>query len=275
MSSNTQNKKKRGPVSAKTLNLLLAAAIVVMLIPFAIDLYLAKKDSESTDSVHTDASEVYVMDDAGILSNEEISRIKEAMLPITAHFPVAFATTANTDRTSASTYSLKLYNKTFDSRGGILFLIDLDTSDSDGRQLYLRVTDLSDKLTVAKCETITDNIYTYARDGKYCECARQCFLQAAAVLDDHAVPQPMKHMSNLLIAVCAALLGVFVTANLRTRTKTPGEVYLLDKNISKSVTLTNAHSRLVRQYTIKRQSSGGGGFSGGGGGGSHGGGHGF
>ena len=280
--SQEKKKKEIRVISNRTLNLLLAAAIAVMLLPFGRDAFLALRERTDPYTPQTDASLVTVMDDAGMLSDAETGKLKQDMLPVTAYYPAAFVTTADTGHTSAERYSLKIYNQVFGSGGGVLFLIDFDTADSDGRQLYIRVTNRSSKLTVAKCNTITDNIYTYARDGKYYECARRAFQQIYDVLDDRAVPQPMKHMSNLLIAVCLALIIVFTTANSRTRIKKPGEVYLLDKNISKSVQLENGSRRLVKQYRVSNASSGGGGgggFSGGGGGGggggSHGGGHGF
>ena len=277
-------KKERKPISNRTLNLLLLGAAVLLLIPFARDAFLALRERTNPYVPHTDASLVTVMDDAGMLTEAEIDKLEQDMLPVTAFYPVAFVTTNDTGHTSAESYSRRVYNQIFDSDGGVLFLIDFDTTDSDGRQLYIRVTNRSDKLSVAKCNTITDNVYTYARDGKYYECARRTFAQITDVLDDRAVPQPMKHMSNLLIAVCAALYIVFTTANSRTRIKKPGEVYLLDKNISKSVKLENGSRQLIKRYKHRNASSsgggGGGGFSGGGGGGgggggSHGGGHGF
>ena len=284
MSTQKTAKKERKPVSNRTLNLLLLGAVVLMLIPFAWDAFLALRERAHPYAPQTNASLVTVMDDAGMLTAAESDKLKQDMLPVTAFYPVAFVTTKDTDHTSAESYSRRIYNQIFDSNGGVLFLIDFDTTDSDGRQLYIRVTNRSSKLSVAKCNTITDNVYTYARDGKYYECARRTFAQITDVLDDRAVPQPMKHMSNLLIAVCAALYIVFTTANSRTRIKKPGEVYLLDKNISKSVRLEDGSRQLIKRYKQRNASyssgGGGGGFSGGGGGGgggggSHGGGHGF
>ena len=283
MSTQKTAKKERKPVSNRTLNLLLLGAVVLMLIPFAWDAFLALRERNHPYVPQTNASLVTVMDDAGMLTAAETDKLKQDMLPVTAFYPVAFVTTNDTDHTSAESYSRRIYNQIFDSNGGVLFLIDFDTTDSDGRQLYIRVTNRSSKLSVAKCNTITDNVYTYARDGKYYECARRAFSQITDVLDDRAVPQPMKHMSNLLIAVCLALFVVFTTANSRTRIKKPGEVYLLDKNISKSVRLEDGSRQLIKRYKQRNASysgsgGGGGGFSGGGGGGgggSHGGGHGF
>ncbi len=284
MSTQKTAKKERKPVSNRTLNLLLLGAVVLMLIPFAWDAFLALRERAHPYAPQTNASLVTVMDDAGMLTAAETDKLKQDMLPVTAFYPVAFVTTNDTDHTSAESYSRRIYNQIFDSNGGVLFLIDFDTTDSDGRQLYIRVTNRSSKLSVAKCNTITDNVYTYARDGKYYECARRAFSQITDVLDDRAVPQPMKHMSNLLIAVCLALFVVFTTANSRTRIKKPGEVYLLDKNISKSVRLEDGSRQLIKRYKQRNASyssgGGGGGFSGGGGGGgggggSHGGGHGF
>ena len=160
MSRQNKEKKTVKPVSNRTLNLLLAAAVVVMLIPFGIDVFLALREKNSTDILHTDPSAVTVMDDAGVLTDSETERLEKVMLPVTAYYPVAFVTTNSTGGTSAKSYSQKVYNRIFGSEGGVLFLIDFDTSDSDGRQIYLRVTNSSAKLSTAKCNTITDNVYT-------------------------------------------------------------------------------------------------------------------
>lgn len=285
-----QGKKKfKWNISRGKLRLLLAAAILLMLAPFAYDLFLSRKNAAEDAAGHTVYPEkVTVRDDAGILSEQEIEKLKADMLPVTEHFPVAFVSTKDTGGTSAPAYSLKMYNQIFGPEGGVLFLIDFDTNDSDGRQLYIRVTDRSTKLSAAKCDTITDNIFRDASRGRYYECASKGFYQINEVLSSRAVPQPMKHMSNLLISVCAALLIVFCWANAKTRIRRPGVVYQLDKNSRRDVTLVNAQKTLVstRRYRNSSSSGGGGGYSGGGGGysgggggggggGSHGGGHGF
>lgn len=284
MSAQNKPKKEIKPIPNRTLNLILAGAVVLMLLPFLWDAFLLLRERIAPNELRTDASRVFIADEALMLTDDEIVKLEKDMLPVTAFYPVAFVTTEDTQNTSAESYSRRVYNEIFGSEGGVLFLIDFDTTDSDGRQLYIRVTNDSRKLSVAKCNTITDNVYTYARDGKYYECARRTFAQITDVLDDRPVPQPMKHMSNLLIALCLALYLVFTTANARTRIRKPGEVYLLDKNTTKSVKLENGSKQLIKRYKHRNSSSsggggGGGGFSGGGGGGggggSHGGGHGF
>jgi len=287
--------RKAVRLSGRMLSLLLAVCLFILAAPFAYDLYLDRKNA-SEGTLPTDASQIILRDEADMLSEAEEEQLKKDMLPVTAYFPAAFVTTLDTGNSSAEAYSLRLYNQLFEAEGGVLFLIDFDTTDSDGRQLYIRVSDRSTKLSVAKCQTITDNIYTYARDGKYYECARNAFVQMNEVLSDRPIPQPMKHASNLLLSVVAALALVFVIAHKRTKIKRPGVVYQLDKNVSRRLVLSGASKRLIKSYRYRNSSSssgggggghsgGGGGYSGGGGGGhssgggggggSHGGGHGF
>lgn len=289
-----QEKKSKIHLSHRLLNRLLLGAVVIMLIPFAWDLYLEHRNKVEDENRATDPGQVTVLDEAGILSDEEIQKLAEDMLPITAYFPVAFISTEDTEGRGAVNYSLMRYNALFDAKGGILFLIEFDTQDGDGRQIYLRVSDKSDKLTVNLCNTIADNIFRYARDGQYYECASKGFFQMNEVLSSRSVPQPMKHMSNLLLAIVLSLLLVFAIANAKTRIKRPDMVYQLDKNIKRDLRFANGSSRLIRTRRYLRQESsgggggggGGGGWSGGGGGGgssggggggggSHGGGHGF
>ena len=87
MSREPQNLKK--PFSGRTLNWLLAAAIVILLIPFACDAYLAYRDRNRDDSVQTHADQVTVLDGANMLTPEEAEKLKADMLPLTAYFPAA------------------------------------------------------------------------------------------------------------------------------------------------------------------------------------------
>ena len=294
--STRKNRKKRKALSGRALTWLAIAAAAVLLLPFAKDLYIERKNAAADASQQTRPDKIFVLDGADILTEEEETKLRTDMLPVTAWFPAAFVTTDDTGNTSAERFSLREYDRLFatEPEGGVLFLFDFDTSDSDGRQLYIRVSDRSDKLSVAKCETITDNVFRYARDGKYYDCASKAFFQINEVLSSRPMPQPMKHMSNLLIAVCAGLLIVFVVSNARTQIKRPDVVYQLDKNAKRDVRLVNASQRLIstRRYRRSESSGGGGDHSGGGGGhsgggggghsgggggggGSHGGGHGF
>ncbi len=292
-----QRKPKKRSISKRTLTWLLIAAVVIMLIPFAYDLYVERSNAAADASLHMQPDKAYMMDEADILTPQEEAKLTADMLPVTAFYPTAFVTTEDTGGTSAERYSLAVYDRLFsrEEKGGILFLFDFDTADSDGRQIYIRVSNDSAKLSVDKCNTITDNVFRYARDGKYYECASKAFYQINEVLSSRPVPQPMKHMSNLLISVCLALLIVFVVSSARTQIKRPGVVYQLDKNARHDVRLAETSKTLIRTRRFRRVESsggsgsggggghsggGGGGYSGGssgggGGGGSHGGGHGF
>ena len=138
MSTRKTAKKERKPISNRTLNLLLLGAAVLLLIPFARDAFLALRERTNPYVPHTDASLVTVMDDAGMLTEAEIDKLEQDMLPVTAFYPVAFVTTNDTGHTSAESYSRRVYNQIFDSDGGVLFLIDFDTTDSDGRTFMAR-----------------------------------------------------------------------------------------------------------------------------------------
>ena len=291
-----QRKPKKWNIGRKGLILLLLGAVVIMLVPFAYDLYVERRNAAETASHHIRPDKVLMLDEADVLTPEEEGKLAVDMLPVTVYYPAAFASTADTGNTSAERYSKVLYDRLFagEEKGGVLFLFDFDTTDSDGRQLYIRVSDDSRKLSVDKCDTIADNVCRYARDAQYYECASKAFYQMNEVLSDRPVPQTMKHMSNLLISVCVALLIVFLVSSARTQIRRPGVVYRLDKNAKHDVRLTNASRTLIRTRRFRRvESSGGGGGGGGGhsgggggghsggggggggGGGSHGGGHGF
>ncbi len=61
-------------------------------------------------------------------------------------------------------------------------------------------------VTESYADTITDNVYPYATDGDYYQCAVQVYGQAFALLKGNRIAQPMKYISNALLAMILALL---------------------------------------------------------------------
>ena len=258
-------------IKDRTLNILMIIAIAVLLFPFASDLVRALViNSDNKGQSGISSQKVTIVDGADILTTAEEASLRDVMEPITEFYPVALVTTDDTGGRTTYSFAVSSFHELFKDSGGILFLIDMDN-----RYLYLYTSDSNTKLSTERCETITDNVFRYASSGDYYSCAEQAFLQVYRVMSDASIPEPMKHMSNALIAVCLSLLIVFIAATVKTKIKSPGEVYQLDKNILKSVNVKNFSSRLIRTYRYSNSSSssgsggGGGGNSSGGGGGGH------
>ena len=138
MSAQNKPKKEIKPIPNRTLNLILAGAVVLMLLPFLWDAFLLLRERIAPNELRTDASRVFIADEALMLTDDEIVKLEKDMLPVTAFYPVAFVTTEDTQNTSAESYSRRVYNEIFGSEGGVLFLIDFDTTDSDGIAAPLR-----------------------------------------------------------------------------------------------------------------------------------------
>lgn len=219
--------------------------------------------------------EVVLEDDAQLLSPEEGDELVERMREVTRWGNVAFKT-IRTNTTSAREYVEAYYRETFGSDSGTAFLIDMDN-----HEIRLRnYGEVSKVITNGYSDTITDNCYRYASRGDYYECAEEVFREVAALLSGQRIAQPMKYVSNFLLAVImAVLLNYFIMRRMSAH-RLPKRRELL-AGVTQRYALHDPEAKYVR--TTKRydppssdsgSSSGGGGSSSSGGGGS-GGGHSF
>ena len=220
---------------------------------------------------------VVIEDDAGLLTDDEKSRLAETTKDITPYGDVAFKS-IDYNSYSTETYIERYYNSVFGTGSGTVFLIDMDNRNiwiySDG-SIYSTIT-------TAYANVITDNVYTYASDRDYFSCANKAFIQEAALLQGRRISQPMKYISNALLAIAIAILINYFIVRQTSRVRKAS-----DNEIVNGVFANNAFNnvsvnfiRQTRTYSPRSSSSSGssGGHSGGGGGGGHsggGGGHSF
>lgn len=66
-------------------------------------------------------------------------------------------------------------------------------------------------VTSAKCDIITDNVYRYATNKKYYECAADVFSQVDKLLNGQKIAEPMKYICNSILSI---MLSLFVTYGL-------------------------------------------------------------
>lgn len=173
---------------------------------------------------------------------------------------------------STESFAGSYYMDRFGTDSGTVFVIDMDNRNiwiySDGA-IYKTVTG-------AYAETVTDNVYRYASNGDYYECAAEVFREIHALLEGRRIAQPMKYISNALLAMILALLANFGLVLWFTRLHKPGaDAVLADIHRKFDYSSLHAvHSHQTRIYDPPAAGSGGGGGSGGSsGGGSGGGGH--
>lgn len=226
--------------------------------------------AEASDAWYTNPDTgfcVVVEDDAGLLTDRELDDLAALMERITLYGNVAFKTI---DYNSSSTqhFAENYYKELFGRRSGTMFLIDMDN-----RNIWIWSNgDIYDVVTKSYADTITDNCYRYATRGNYYLCAEEAFTEITTLLNGYKIAQPMKYISNALLALILAFLINYTFVRFTAKGSSDRQI-LLD-GTSQSFQLTNARAEFVVTTVerIESDSSGGGGGGGGGGGSSGGGG---
>lgn len=212
-----------------------------------------------------------IMDNADLLTPEAESLLWDDMKPVLEYGGVAFVTNEASYGGMASDYANRLCYDFFSGESGVVFLIDMYN-----RRIEIFSTgDIYKTLGTMWANSITDNIYTYATEGEYYTCAKQCFSQILTVLQGGRLSVPMRYVSSILLSV--GLVLIFLYWLLYTKTSSS----LLGKNIKSIVNRNDCTSEnlilidkiMTSESRVRHSSSSsGGGRSGGGGGGHSGGG---
>lgn len=218
---------------------------------------------------------VCIEDEADLLTDEEEKLLGAQMEEITAYGNAAFVS-LDSNYTSTESYAKEHYRQLFGSDSGTMFMIDMYNRNiwihSNG-SIYRTITN-------SYADTITDNVYTYASDQDYYGCASEAYTQIATLLAGRRIAQPMKYISNALLALIAALLINYFIVRTFSRSRKASENEILE-NIYTQCSVEHPQSSFIRQkktYSPPSSSdsssgdSSGGGSSGGGGGSSSGGG---
>lgn len=214
-----------------------------------------------------------IRDDADLLTEAEEAALYEKMLPVCEYGTPMFWTTV--EYGDYETLAKNFYVRNLGGGvSGTVFVINMRSRQltvmSDGA-VYRTVTD-------AEAETITDNVFRLAGRGKYYECAAGVFDQIARLLKGEQIARPMKTVSNALLALVLALLGVYLYVSRRYEARAKsgaGKAALPVTAAAAGLTLAtlNSSARMTkRKKTEIGGGSSGGGFHGGGGGGGGGGG---
>ena len=209
-----------------------------------------------------------VIDDReDLLTASEENMLQIKMERIREYGNVGFVTVSQFS--STDTYTKNLYRDLFGRESGMLFVIDM------GRRNIWIFCDGAIYRIINKsyANTITDNVYRYASKGQNYDCAYNVFDQAEILLEGGRISQPMKYISNALIALVLAILGNFIFLVIQR-----GESIANPDTIAKAMSSGVAVGIVSKVMTKSKKSrhvessGGGGGYSGGGGGGGGGGG---
>ncbi len=231
-------------------------------------------ESASWEYVNPETGYVAVIDDtAGLLKEQEKTALLEEMKGITEEGNVAFYSTNDNPYYNTNKLAKEYCAERFNYASATVFVVDMDD-----RYLWIYSQgNIYNTITDDYAQTITDNVYTYASDGDYYGCAGKVFEQIQSLLDGKWIAEPMKWVSNALLAVAIALFANYFIVMAISRGKKPSNSVLLD-NIYNQVEINNARADFVRQskrYSPQSSGSSGGRSGGGrssGGGGSRGGG---
>ena len=214
-----------------------------------------------------------LLDNADLLTTEEEKDILALMEPCSKYGNVYFLTVNSHNYSSTYSLATSSFEEVFGYENGVIFIIDMQE-----RMLWITgMDDTQHIITDNYCDTITDNIYTYASDGDYYTCAQIAFEQIHAVLEGRDIPQPMKYICNFLLSLALALIiNYFIALSLSK--KKAAHVSDLRKNMIYHCKILDPKAEFTHETKRYNPSSGGSSGSsggGGGGGGSSGGGHSF
>lgn len=221
----------------------------------------------------TTGYQVLIEDDADLLTGEEENRLAELMKEITEYGNAALKTIDHNSRSTQS-YIKEYYSDTFGQGSGTVFLIDMDNRNiwiqSNGRIYRI--------ITTSYADTITDNVYRYAADADYYGCCYEAFSEMLALLQGNRIAQPMKYISNVLLAIIISLFIMYFVVRAMSASKKPNEKELLaaTRHQYRLSSPQAVFTHTTKTYSPPSSSGGGGGHGGGGGGhGGGGGGHSF
>ena len=212
---------------------------------------------------------VYMNDEYDLLSDEEESKLINEMIPLTEYGNAGFLSCENSSE-STSQYSARVYSSLFGTESGTLLVIDMGQ-----RMLYIKSNGaISEIVSNAYSNTITDNIYRYASEGDYYTCASKAFGQVYTLLSGGKIAQPMRYISAALLALILGLMINYLIVRTVSKPRKADTEEIIDAaNVDFRLRDPAArHSHTTKVYSPVRSSSGGGGSRGGGGGFSGGGG---
>lgn len=247
---------------------ILCMIIFFFSVPFAGVCLAAGEDSVKYTNPDT-GYRVIIEDDADLLTEMEEEALESDMQGISDYGNVIFKSVYE-NSSSTEYFAEEYFHDTLGTDSGTLFLVDMDN-----RYIYIFSDGAIYKvIDESEADTITDNIYKYASNADYYGCASKAYEQIYSILKGEKIARPMKYISNILLAVCLALVLNFMIMRAMTGVKRAKNKELLSV-VEKEFRNTEPTAEFVTQsrtYSPPSSSSsgghsgGGGGHSGGGGG---------
>ena len=221
---------------------------------------------------------VLVDDGADLLTPAQEAQLAQDMQPLTEYGDAVFYSTNawGTADVLAEQY-FDAHLSPLRSHSGVVLLIDMNT-----REILIFTRGLLEKrVGRAGAYAITDNVYRYASDGDYYQCAKSAFAQVLSLAEGQRIFSPMRVICNLLLAVSIGLIAAYLLVRRSSIHRAPSVASNL-LSAATAVHMTISGKRLLKSTKHRRERSsggvggigggsrgGGGGFSGGGSSGSH------
>jgi uncharacterized protein len=205
-----------------------------------------------------------IEDDADLLTDSEEQLLLEQMKKLTT-FGHAIFKSISENNTSAVSYSESYYYNNFGNNNGSLFFIDMDN-----RKIIISSGGANSKIiTTGKANIITDNVYKYATWEQYYNCASKAFEQIDTLLNNGKIAEPMRHTSNIVIALISAFfINFFIVLKNSTTKKAKNKEIVDGANVEFDIgEITGTKIGTHKVYNPPSSSSSGGSSGGGGGGG--------
>ena len=253
--------------------------LLILLIPFNVKSEYDFSYNNINESFYDDISyintdtnyKVLIEDDTNLLDEEEKKKLLEEMKPLTQYGNIIFKSINDNPSYSTGSYAENYYHQNFNTESGTIFLIDMDNRYiyifSDGKN-YNAVTSY-------KAEIITDNIYEYASDGEYYECASKAYSQIYSLLRGEKIAEPMRYICNIIFSISISFLLVYLFIMNKSKIRKASYKQVM-KNAKSSIVIGNITANQTGTHKVynppSSSGSSGGGSSGGGssgGGGGH------
>ena len=167
---------------------------------------------------------IYIDDKADLLSDFEEKELEKTMQTICNYGHAIFVSISENPYHDTEDYARSYYDNLLGNASGVIFLVDMDE-----RYIYIYSNgQIYDTITTAYANTITDNVYTYASDGDYFTCAKEAFGQIVTLLEGRKIAQPMKYISNALLAIALALMINYFVVMSCSKKRKASDKELLD-----------------------------------------------
>lgn len=200
-------------------------AAIVLGLPFSSE---AAKVTEYDNGINE--YKVFYSDDNSLISAKDKKEIIEYAKGMTENCNIGIfvfegETTGFAKEDDTVRLTEKLYRQVANDDNGSVLVIDMDSR-------YIEVVNFGDNAYTVNsydCATITDNIYTYARNEQYAQCAMNGLEQLDTILKGHRIPNSMKVISNIAFALFIALMINFIVLIISSKERRVSNKALMEK----------------------------------------------